>query len=113
MGLKRVLALVSIGVLILMVRNMLIATHKLSTERAQISNLTQELRAKKKEHGFLTEKLLYVKSSEFIEQEAREKLGMTKIGERVVIAPPPTLTVTTEELPQKTSNWEKWWSVFF
>ena len=64
----------------------------------------------------LKEQLGYVQSEEFTEKEAREKLGMTKEGETVVILPEDFEemveqsqgAVETEEIP----NWKQWLGLF-
>lgn len=64
----------------------------------------------------LREQLDYVQSEEFVEKEAREKLGLTKEGETIVILPEDFEEIVElsqkgiepEELP----NWKKWLSLF-
>jgi cell division protein FtsB len=55
----------------------------------------------------------YVKTDEFLEQEARNNLGMVK-GESVVILPSSFLadkiiTITEDNLPA----YQQWWNLFF
>jgi len=59
----------------------------------------------------LQEELKKVQSQEYIEREAREKLGMSKAGEKVIIMPTITLDkpMRTHENEQ---NWLKWWRLF-
>lgn len=68
----------------------------------------------KKEHQQLSAELKKVKSKEFIEKEAREKLNMGKPGEVIVILPKlqehkDLKTQEQEEMP----NWQKWYNLFF
>lgn len=75
----------------------------------------EELRVKNEE---LKKQLEYVKSETFLEKEAREKLGLAKPGETVLILPenleealginPPSISEN-----QRLSNWERWWRLFF
>lgn len=75
----------------------------------------EELQIKNEE---LKKQLEYVKSAEFLEKETREKLGLAKEGEAVVILPE-----NVEELisgnqsqisaNQQIPNWKKWWRLFF
>ena len=70
----------------------------------------------KVEAQVLREQLDYVQSEEFVEKEAREKLGLTKEGETIVILPEDFEEIVelsrkgieTEELP----NWRKWLGLF-
>ncbi|MBI3577339.1 septum formation initiator family protein [Candidatus Gottesmanbacteria bacterium] len=51
---------------------------------------------------------------EFIEKEAREKLGMTKEGEAVVILPKSQISGPNDQKKiEEVSNWKKWWRLFF
>lgn len=75
----------------------------------------EELQIKNEE---LKRQLEYVKSAEFLEKEAREKLGLAREGEVVVILPE-----NLEELisgnqsqiseNQQIPNWKKWLKLFF
>lgn len=67
----------------------------------------------------LKAELEYVKSSEFVERQARDKLGMAKEGEQVVVLPKNVEEIVLdkekdkdkgeEELP----NWKRWYRLFF
>lgn len=68
----------------------------------------------------LKKELEEAKTPAFVEREAREKLGMVKEGETVVIMPNPPAGEAGDKLPmpneraeEKTaeaiSNWKKWW----
>jgi len=68
------------------------------------------------ENQRLKEDLDYKKSPYFVEKEARDKLGLGKEGETVIITPPPAENEGSEE--QKSpyeglSTTELWWKVFF
>ena len=56
--------------------------------------------------------LEYVRSGEFIEKEAREKLGMAKAGEVVVILPK-LEERQGEKKEEEVPNWKKWQRLFF
>ena len=65
-----------------------------------------------KEQAELKKQLAWVQSPEFIEKEAREKLGYGKDGEIIVILP------KNDEIPNHTSqipnkpNWKRWWDLY-
>lgn len=69
----------------------------------------QEVTNRNKE---LKERLKEVQKPEFIEREAREKLGLGKPGESIVIIPKITL-VPEKKKEKPLANWEKWWKLFF
>lgn len=74
----------------------------------------EKLRAENEE---LKGQLEYASSPEFIEKEAREKLGLAKEGEQVVVLPENVEEIVLdkekdkgkEELP----NWKRWYRLFF
>lgn len=73
----------------------------------------EELRVKNEE---LKERLGYVKSSEFVEKEARDRLNMAKEDEIIVVLPEELglrdwklETSSEEDLP----NWQRWLRLFF
>lgn len=56
----------------------------------------------------------YVKTPEFVEKEAREKLGMSKPGETLIILPENVkeLANRKEEKKEELPNWKKWGQLF-
>ncbi|MBI4999588.1 septum formation initiator family protein [Candidatus Gottesmanbacteria bacterium] len=71
-----------------------------------------QLRLKNEE---LKKKLVEVQSPFFLEKIAREKLGLAKEGEVVVILPlNPTQSVGSGQAQNETlPNWQKWLKLFF
>ena len=75
----------------------------------------EELQIKNEE---LKRQLEYVKSAEFLEKEAREKLGLAREGEVVVILPENLEELISANQPkisvnQEIPNWKKWLKLFF
>jgi cell division protein FtsB len=66
----------------------------------------------KVETQVLKEQLDYVQSEEFVEKEAREKLGMTRPGETVVILPEDFKEMVDQSQgviePKEVPNWKQW-----
>lgn len=92
-------------------RELLVLVKK--SERTQkMEEEISKLEAKKQA---LKEKLEYVRSEEFVEKEAREKLDMAKEEEVVVVLPEKlefkgqSLEASEEDLP----NWQQWLKLFF
>ncbi|MDP2837907.1 MAG: septum formation initiator family protein [Candidatus Moranbacteria bacterium] len=77
----------------------------------------------RRENETLSEKISYFSSDNFREQEAKEKLGMKKVDEAVVViqARPERETMAMEETPKRAApevtgfypNYKRWWQVFF
>jgi cell division protein FtsB len=65
----------------------------------------------------LKDKLSEVKSPEFVEKEARDKLGLARDGETVIIIPEDKLKQvlgsTQKNIEAKLPNWLGWWQLFF
>jgi cell division protein FtsB len=73
-----------------------------------------------KKNNELTKKLEMVQTTAFVEKEARERLGMAKEGDTVIIMDDSStlpsgksgMTITNTSSGQL-PNWKRWWQVFF
>jgi cell division protein FtsB len=68
------------------------------------------------ENKRLKEDLVQVESPGFVEQEARNKLGLVKEGEKVVLLPQQSSvngSQLTEKKDENLPNWKQWWKLFF
>ena len=80
---------------------------------SEATELVYKLQGKNKA---LKKKLSEIQSAQFIEQEARNKLGLSKKGETVVIIPEDKLKLvmgTSQSVQIRLPNWLGWWQVFF
>lgn len=80
---------------------------------SQAAEIVYKLEAKNKE---LKKKLSDIQSPEFIEEQARNKLGLGKIGETTVIIPEETLKLVmgaSQSAQVRLPNPLGWWKVFF
>lgn len=78
-----------------------------------VTTLSQQVADKKKEHLFLQERLRFVKSNTYVDEEARDKLGLVKPDEHMVLVPVNTTEASAVEQIDTRPNWEKWWRLFF
>ena len=69
-----------------------------------------ELKSKNQEFKRALEE---AQGEDFIEKEAREKLGMGKKGEVVVILPKNKKQKTKNSKQEEEQNWKKWYNLFF
>jgi len=74
--------------------------------RAELENL-------KAENITLQQQLKEAQSPEFIEKQAREKLGLLKEGETIVLMPNDKTQMTNGETRENLPIWKKWWRLFF
>lgn len=74
-----------------------------------------QLKQVKQENTNLKKQLQTVKSSEFVEEQARDKLFLVKPGESTVVIPKnllPTPTLPPEKRAEE-PNWTKWLELFW
>lgn len=80
----------------------------------RVKEAQKQLEGAKAKNEQLTKRLAEVNSPEFVEREAREKLGYGKEGEVMVILPDQdqkgrsSFAKATEDLP----NWKRWWDLY-
>lgn len=82
----------------------------------EIKRETLKVEKLRQENQELKSQLEYVSSPSFIEKEAREKLGLAKEGEQVVVLPENVEEIVLpkeEEKPEELPNWKKWLKLFF
>lgn len=73
------------------------------------------LEKEKQKHNQLTARLTFVKSQEFIEEEARNKLFMGKSGEAEVLIDPKLIAnaLAKERKSEALPPWQQWMNLFF
>lgn len=88
----------------------------------QIKNLEKEVAAIEADNQKLSDLVSFFQTEDFKEKEAREKLGMVKPGEKVLVFPGIDSnevsileddTGQKKEEEKKLSNIQKWWKFFF
>ena len=90
----------------------------------EVSALEIEAAKIRRENETLSEKISYFSSSDFREQEAKQKLGLKKVEETAVViklapafkAEEGVASMTnrdTSKENQNMPNYEKWWKIFF
>lgn len=110
---KTIIPLIIIVVLLLVIKNIAGSIISLRQNSKIVTQLQEAEIAEKKKKKFLEQQLYYVNTSQFIENEAREKLGMVKPGEHIVLAPPSAEEKIETPTANYSPNWVKWWKLFF
>jgi len=77
--------------------------NQIQTEQAEIERL-------KKENQTLSDLIDQLRTNDYVEQEARSKLNLSKPGESLIVVEDPTSTAATG---QQQPIWLKWWNLFF
>lgn len=87
--------------------------------RKQVQNERERVKKMEDDNIKLQTQIAQAQGQDYIDKQIRDKLGLTKEGETVVILPDenvvislaPPATVDTETLPDP--NWKKWQKLFF
>ena len=111
MSFKKIFTVIAIIILIIILRNTIISINDLVQNDGTVQDLRLDLTKKRKENEFLTQRLSYVKTDEFVEQEAREKLGLVRKNEYPVFVTPPS-DIQQDSQEEEKENWRKWKEVF-
>lgn len=78
-----------------------------------ISQLEAQLAAKRQDNASLTQQLYEVKTNRYIEEQARDSLGLLKDGEFAVLAAQDQKIQNTKLTSSPTPNYKKWLKLFF
>ena len=89
--------------------------HSFSQTSQKVQESEDRLEKLRKENEALKNELKYKESGEFAEKEIRDKLGLVKEGEAIVVLPRDDSSQSTVHSAQsnEVSNWQKWRDLFF
>ena len=113
---RRIVRFIVIVVSIVMVVNLSRSIWDLWRRRDVLGERQEVLRRTEEENKRLQSELEYAGSSEFIETEARNRLGLGREGEAIVLMPNnqfPMSNIQTKTEKEKIPNWKRWWRLFF
>jgi cell division protein FtsB len=113
-GIRWIIILVSIFMIISLSRSVMDLWERrkiLEVEQKRLTQLEQK-------HEELEQKLKMVQTPAFVEKEARDRLGMAKEGETVIIMGDSSLPQDTGKQTQLDTSsmlpyWKQWWRIFF
>lgn len=115
--LKKIIYILTVFLGIYLIINLGGNISNLWQRQEEVIRAQQELEVLKKENKDLKAQFEYTQSREFLERQAREKLGLVLPGEKQVIIEESLLKATEGAASQKPQswlgNWEKWWKLFF
>lgn len=98
--------------LILSVRS-LSAIVDLRARKYTVTERKEMVESVKKENEQLKKQLEAISDEEYVEKIARDKLGMVKEGESIILLPDEAKTGTKKEEEAKRTNWQMWWALFY
>jgi len=115
-NIRLIVILVSIFLIISLSRSVV----DLWGRRTIVEEEKQRLSDLEKKHEELVRKLEMVQTPAFVEKEARERLGMAREGETIIIVDesfvPGEYSENTGGVPDGSDTlpyWRRWWQVFF
>ena len=107
----RLLALITVCYLLFVVGKTLYQSYQV---RKEIDGMTVEMQTLRESNKKLQADILYYQSDSYKERIARERLGLQKPGEKVIVILPEQKQDVKEKDPyNKLTNPEKWWQFFF
>lgn len=82
---------------------------------SEIGDLQGEIKSLEGQNQDFSQMINFLKSENFIEQEAKLKLGLSKPGEKLVIIPQSGNAINTNQNKESANlpNPSKWWAYFF
>lgn len=90
------------------------------SKRDVLRQAEEKVQKEMKKNKELAQQLYQVRSSEFIEQQARDKLNLAKPQETVVVVPPKLVSelatysgTISAQNKEEEPNWKKWWKLFW
>lgn len=115
--LKKIILGVIILIVLIIAYNLLIQISDALKSGERLSDAVDVVYKLEAQNRELKKKLIQAQSQEFIEQQARNKLGLGKSGETIVIIPEDKLKsvlgATQSAQVVRLPNWLGWWRVFF
>lgn len=110
---RNFLLLLAVGISLLLIINGTKRILSLRTTSQRVAEAQERLEKLNQENEALKRELEYKKSEQFAEEEIRNKLGLAKRGEAVVVLPKENSQQSKVENEQPEPNWRKWWDFFF
>ncbi len=113
---RNILLVIGAIVALMLIANSAKRLMSFRTTSRKVEEAQVQLDKLKAENTNLQKQLDYTKSGEFKEKEIRDKLGLAKPGETVVILPKEydqRPTTNDEGQGESVPNYKKWWNRFF
>ena len=114
--LKKLIYGIVIIIVLIIAYNLLMQITQAVKSGERLSQATEQLYKLQNENKELKKKLARIQSLDFIEAEARDKLGLSKKGETVVIIPEDKLKLVmgaSQSAQIRLPNWLGWLKVFW
>lgn len=110
---KKAVFILIVIVLLLAINSLIHSIFDIYSKKDLLTSAQKQLDAEKLKNTKLKAELSYVETSQFIEEEARNKLFMAKPGEERVVISQELLGKTPKSKAKPIPNWQQWLQVFF
>lgn len=113
---KKTIFFIIVVASVFIIKNLIGSIYTLWNKQELLSQTERTLEKEQQKNKRLKDQLSYVKSSEFLEEEARNKLFLVKPGEREVVISSKLLHASSSAqiIPvEPKANWKKWIDLFF
>jgi len=113
---KRIVFFIILASSIFIINNLVRSIYTLWQKYDLVTLAQKERDRQKQENQRLKSQLSHVKSKEFVEETARNKLFLVKPGEQEVLIPEDLIKGTSTpsaQVKKDDPNWRKWWELFF
>ena len=108
----------SVVIFLILVSSLIKSLKRINEGKALVKRNEAKLEKIQKENERLEEQLKIIQSDEFVEKQLRNKLGLVKEGEIVVVLPEADIVkklspiIPEEEEAKPKPNWQKWMELF-
>jgi cell division protein FtsB len=109
---KRIFYVALVIVLLVVINNLVHSIYDLWHKRDLLTIAEKRLELEKDKNRKLKAELSYVQSQQFIEEQARNKLFMSKPGEQDILIQKNLIQLQKQKEADKRPNWEKWLQLF-
>lgn len=113
---KRILFFTIVIVCVVVIKNLLASIYDMWQKQDLVLQAKKELDLEHENNQKLKTQLSIARSPQFIEEQARNKLFMLKVGEQEIIISKSLLEASgsARRQPQEQeANWKQWWNLFF
>lgn len=109
---KKIAFFITIIVSVIIINGLVRSIYDLWSKQDLVVNARLELDSEKQKNQELQAQLTFVKSDEFVEEQARNKLFLVKPGESGVIVPQNLIEKKEEKKVVILPNWQQWVNIF-
>jgi len=110
---KKIIYIISIAVLLVIINNLVHSIYDLWHKQDLLTTAQKSLDLEKAKNQKLKAELSYVQSDQFVEEQARDRLFMSKPGEQDIIIPKDLIQPEKNQpKPDIRPNWQRWFDLF-